>query len=61
MTYSMTRSHYKMDLQTKIDTYLAGDPKIPDDIVFRASQMFNSKLGKFNFKRKMVMVILYGI
>ena len=41
-----------MDLQTTIDSYLAGDPKIPDDIVFRASQMFNNKLGKFNFRRK---------
>ena len=41
-----------MDLQTTIDSYLAGDPKIPDDIIFRASQMFNSKLSKFNFKRK---------
>jgi len=48
----MMRSHSRMDLQTTIDSYLAGDPKIPDDIVFRASQMFNNKLGKFNFRRK---------
>ena len=41
-----------MDLTTKLETFLAGEPKIPDDIIFRASQMFNNKLGKFNFTRK---------
>jgi len=36
----------------KLEDFLANEPKIPDDIIFRASQMFNNKLGKFNFKRK---------
>ena len=39
-------------LSEKIEDFLANDPKIPDDIIFRASQMFNNKLGKFNFKRR---------
>ena len=41
-----------MDLASKISTYLAGDPTISDEIVYKAGQMFNSKLGKFNFRRK---------
>ena len=41
-----------MDIATKLEAFLAGEPKIPDDIIFRASQMFNNKLGKFNFTRK---------
>ena len=36
----------------KLEDFLANEPKIPDDIIFRASQMFNNKLGKFNFKRR---------
>ena len=36
----------------RLEDFLANEPKIPDDIIFRASQMFNNKLGKFNFKRK---------
>ena len=37
-----------MDIATKLETFLASEPKLPDDIIFRASQMFNNKLGKFN-------------
>ena len=36
----------------RLEDFLANEPKIPDDIIFRASQMFNNKLGKFNFKRR---------
>ena len=41
-----------MDIATKLETFLASEPKLPDDIIFRASQMFNNKLGKFNYTRK---------
>ena len=36
----------------RLEDFLANEPKIPDEILFRASQMFNNKLGKFNFKRR---------
>ena len=36
-------------IQEKMEVFLAGSPKIPEDIIFRASQMFNSKLTKFNW------------
>ena len=36
-------------LEDTIKLYLGGKPKIPEDIIFRASQMFNSKLSKFNW------------
>ena len=36
-------------IQQKMEVFLAGSPKIPEDIIFRASQMFNSKLTKFNW------------
>ena len=39
-------------VEQTMTTFLAGTPKIPDDIVFRASQMFNSKLTKFNWDGK---------
>ena len=39
------------DLQTKLDLFLSGGPEIPRHIVFTASQMFNEKLSKFNYKK----------
>ena len=36
----------------KLEDFLANEPKIPDDIIFRASHMFNNKLVRFNFKRR---------
>ena len=39
------------NLQTKIDLFLSGTPEIPRDIIFTASQMFNEKLSRFNYKK----------
>ena len=39
------------DLQTKLDLFLSGGPEIPKSIIFTASQMFNEKLSKFNYKK----------
>lgn len=36
-------------LAQTMSSYLSSSPKIPDDIIFRASQMFNGKLSKFNW------------
>ena len=38
-------------LQSKLDLYLSGNPTLPKEIIFQASQMFNEKLTRFNHVR----------
>ena len=37
-------------LQVKIDDFLSGTPELPQHLIFKASQNFNDKLGRFNSK-----------
>ena len=39
------------NLQSQIDVYLSGNPTLPREIIFQASQMFNEKLTRFNHVR----------
>lgn len=39
------------DLQSKLDLFLAGTPEIPRSVIYEASQMFNEKLSRFNYKK----------